>query len=49
VLRWHPAGPDSILLHSAKDASVIFDAVHEKHYLGHFDPIGILENDQIKA
>jgi len=32
------------LLHGGKDASVLFNAVHEKHYLGHFDPVAVLED-----
>jgi L-lactate dehydrogenase (cytochrome) len=28
VLRWHPAGPESILLSGGKDATVLFSAVH---------------------
>ena len=42
VLRWHPAGPESILLNCGKDSSALFTAVHGKHMLGHFDPVAIL-------
>ncbi len=46
VLKWHPAGPESILLNGGKDASVLFSAVHEKYMLGHFDPIGFVEDEE---
>ena len=45
VLRWHPKGPDPLLLNGGKDASILFNAVHQKHYLGHSDPIGKLIGD----
>lgn len=45
VLRWHPAGPESLLIHGGKDASVLFSAVHERHYLGHFDPVAVVQDD----
>jgi cytochrome b involved in lipid metabolism len=47
VLFWHPPGPEAVLMHAGKDATVLFEAVHPGHYLGHFDPVAILDDTEV--
>ena len=43
VLRWHPFGPEPLLAFGGADASGVFNYVHPLSYLGHFDPIAVID------